>query len=459
MKYVRDNIIGNDHVFKSPFGLRKVLYLDYIASGRGLKFIEDYIQKQVLPEYANTHTTTSVTSLQTSLFRQQARDIIRSCCNANESDCVIFVGSGCTGAIDKILHSLDLSKPPVTFLNNLFQIVFMCPYAHHSLFLPWGEAGAKVIRVPHDKNGLVDKTFLESNLKKHAGSDRQLIGCFTAASNVTGIISDIDNITFLLHKYGALAFWDYATAAPYVQIDCNPHVDEYSDKYLYKDAVFISPHKFLGGVSTPGVLIAKRNLFKSQKPVICGGGTVVYVTQSSRVYHTDPEVREEGGTPAIVESIRAGLTFQLKEAITPKYILSRENYLFRKAMPVFKTNKNLVILGNTDSDRLPVFSFLIYHPQTGRFLHHNFISTILNDVFGIQNRGGCACAGPYAIKSIISTKLLISKSVYLPFRPGFTRLNLPYFLLEDEVQFIIKAVTMVADDGWKLLPQVTEYLF
>ncbi|ESP01939.1 hypothetical protein LOTGIDRAFT_230512 [Lottia gigantea] len=485
LSYIRDNIIGSEKIFGGPFGLRNVLYLDYIASGRSLKFIEDYIQAEVLPEYGNTHTTTSVTALQTTLYRHEARDIIRNACNASEHDSVIFVGSGCTGAVHKLICALNLKHPP---------IVLVSPFEHHSTFLPWLEGGAQVIRIKESLNGDVDLDHLKHMLQKYKESGRQLIGCFSAVSNITGIIVDINTITISLHKYGALAFWDYATAAPYLQIDMNPVINRLigfylqidvnnvikseDQAYVYKDAIFISVHKFIGGVSTPGVLLAKKNLFNNKRPDVCGGGTVFFVRREGHRYLQEPELKEEGGTPAIVESIRAGMVFQLKQALTPSFIMEKEHLLYKKAISMWSQCPNLVILGNPSAPRLPVFSFLIYNPLNGRFLHHNFVSSILNDVFGIQSRGGCACAGPYAMDLLglseekakqIEELLVEDKRLdrthlrrYKEYshreiiRPGFTRLNLPYFLTEVQLDFTIKAVTMVAEHGWKLLPQ---YIF
>ncbi|KAL8616794.1 hypothetical protein ACOMHN_017831 [Nucella lapillus] len=444
---VANSIIGKDKTFCGPYGQRQVIYLDYTASGRSLSFIEDYIQREVLPEYGNTHTTTSVTSLQTTLFRHEARDIIRNAVNASEHDSVIFTGSGTTGAVHKLIHALDLKEPPVVFVG---------PHEHHSNLLPWKEISAE--------------TWGES--------DRRLIGSFSAASNVTGILCDADAVTVLLHRYGALAFWDYATAAPYVRLDMNPVVSGKDVGLVYKDAMFFSPHKFVGGVNTPGVLVAKKKLFQSDVPHQCGGGTVFYVRREAHRYLREPELKEEGGTPNIVGAIRAGLAFQLKSAITPDLIMHKEREMFRRAMEAWGSVPNLVILGSTEVERLPIFSFVIHDPASGLFLHHNYVSALLNDLFGIQARGGCACAGPYAMdllglteeKAAVLEELLAEDSRldrvhlrrYMEYshreilRPGFTRLNLPYFLSQDQLDFVLQAVTLVAQHGWRLLPQ---YMF
>jgi selenocysteine lyase/cysteine desulfurase len=227
---------------------------------------------------------------------------------------------------------------------------------------------------------------------------RPIIGCFCAASNVTGILNDDLAITALLHSHGALAFWDYATAAPYVNIDMNPRVeDDRMRSLLEKDAVFFSVHKFVGGVQTPGVLVAKKKLFRADAtPNGAGGGSVFFVGREDHRYLQDAEMREEGGTPAIVEGIRAGMAMQLKQSVGSEFITSEEDRFMGAIRDWMKTAPNFVLLGSHSLPRLPVLSFLIRHPETGAFLHHNFVCALLNDLFGIQSRGGCACAGPYA---------------------------------------------------------------
>eukprot|EP00118_Oscarella_pearsei_P017421 m.172220 g.172220 ORF g.172220 m.172220 type:complete len:899 (+) comp39084_c0_seq8:2372-5068(+) len=468
ISFVNDNVIGRDATFSGPFGARKVVYCDYTASGRALSFIENYIQTEVLPFYGNTHTTSTITSRQTTMFRHEARDIIRNALNASENDSVVFAGSGCTGAVNKLIHAMDLSASATK------PVVFVGPFEHHSNLLPWRETGADIVHIDEDNVGNVDIDDLEEKLKLHESSGRLLIGCFSACSNITGILTDTITVTAILHKYKALAFWDYATAAPYCNVDMNPVVENSSHPLVSKDAIFFSPHKFVGGVNTPGVLIAKKELFKNHVPSGCGGGTVFFVTRTSHRYLQENEMREEGGTPDIVGSIRVGLVFQLKQSIGADVIEAKEEELVTYGMSYFADHPNIVLLGSSPAKRLPIFSFLIRHPDSGLFLHYNFVSVLLNDLFGIQSRGGCACAGPYAqdllgiddemalkIEELLLEDKRLDRTHLRRYRehsereilrPGFVRLNLTYFMPQDEVNYVLEAVALVAKHGWKLLP-------
>ena len=368
---VRRSVIGDDAVLDGPFGPRRLVYADATASGRSLSFIEDTIRTRVLPLYANTHTEASATGLHTTALREDARRVIHRAVNGGEEDVVVFCGSGSTGAIDKLIRLLDLEGA----------VVFIGPYEHHSNELPWRESRADVVTIREDADGRIDLAHLEAELARHA--DRPLkLGSFSAASNVTGIVSDVEGIASVLHRHGALACFDYAAAGPYLPIDM-----------AGKDAIFLSPHKFAGGPGTPGVLVAKRALLQRRVPSVPGGGTVVFVSPTERSYHPDPEVREEAGTPAIVESIRAGLVFALKEAVGAEEIHRRERAFARRALASWAENPNLRILGNPALERLAIVSLGIRHPRG--MLHSNFVVALLSDLFGIQARSGCFCAGPY----------------------------------------------------------------
>ncbi|KAL5112453.1 tRNA-cytidine 32 2-sulfurtransferase [Taenia crassiceps] len=337
-------------------------------------------------------------------------------------------------------------------------------------------------------------SYLEEALKAESKTARklgcQMLVCLSAASNVTGILVDTNAASSLVHRYGGIVFWDYATAAPYVEMNMNPAPKNGAED-AYKDAIFFSVHKFVGGPQTPGILVAKKKLFEAgeQFPFQSGGGTVNFVRREHTSYFKEVEVREEGGTPAIIESIRAGMVIQLKEAIGSKLIQKREEELVRMAWTKFSQCPNLVILGGSKAKRIAIFSFLVRHTRDSipyansskhrmhdpsckeikddncLFIHHDFICSLLNDLFGIQSRSGCACAGPYALDLLgINEELaisyedtLISKDNEEIFehkilRPGFTRVNLPFFYPDEEIDFIIESIIFVAKYSWTFLP-------
>ncbi len=351
-------------------------------------------------------------------------------------------------ALDDRYQMSDLIPP------NERPVVFIGPFEHHSNELVWRESIADVVVVPEDSDGHVDMEALKADLLRFA--DRSLkIGSFSAASNVTGITTDTTAVASLLHRHGALSFWDVAAAAPYVGVSMAS--DDETDPLSYKDAIFVSPHKMIGGPETPGLLVARKDLFTNRVPAVPGGGTVAFVNPDGHRYLDDIEQKEEGGTPSIVGSIRAGLCFALKESVGVEAIRKREMSFIKRAIESWSANPNIEILGNPDADRLSIVSFVVRHGDLR--LHHNFVVALLNDLFGIQSRGGCSCAGPYGHRLLgidIETSREYEREISRGcegIKPGWVRVNFNYFISEQIFEFILQAVHLVASHGWRMVPE------
>ena len=449
---LRQQIIGRETPIQTPYGSKPLVYCDHTASGRGLASIEKVISRDVLPHYANTHSEASHTGRHTGQLREWARQTIKEVINAGNEDILIFCGSGATAAVNTLVHLLGLrSASEGTSTSDRLPLVLVGPYEHHSNELPWREAQADVMRLPLDQNGGIDQAVMTETLAEN--DDRPfIVGSFSAASNVTGILSDVPGITRTLHDHGALAVWDYAAGAPYLPIDMNA-----AETPL--DALFFSPHKFIGGPGSSGVLAIKRNLLRNTVPAQIGGGTVRYVTPDWHEWHADPEHREEGGTPGIVESIRGAMAVSIPKKIGYQRIAEIEKQHRRKAEKRFQMTDGLERLGPRHADQLPIFS-MRFRSDLGE-LHYGYVVRLLNDLFGIQARGGCSCAGPYGHELLGLTRQrseALAAGVQRGFgclRPGWVRFNLHWLCDDREVDYILNAMALVAQWGVKLLASYT----
>jgi len=449
--------VGKNATFSTPFGPRLLFYADSTATGRFVHFVEAWLS-QVRPYYGNTHTAVSSTGRVTSQLREEARSVIRGAVHAGPDDVVVFVGSGATAAINKLVGLLGIRIPePLEREFSLSShipearrpVVFVGPYEHHSNQLPWIESIATVVEIGLDDRGHIALEDLQAKLAAHG--DRPLkIGAFSAASNVTGLLTDVAILARTLHRAGALAVFDYAASAPYVPIDMHP-----SDPEERIDALFVSPHKFMGGPNSSGVLVAHRALFRSTRPERPGGGTVDYVggvDRSQIDYVARLDEREEGGTPSIIGDIRAGVAFLLKQMLAPSRILDHELEVARRVIGRLAAHPRIEIYGPTSEPRLSIISFNV------KGLHHDFVSTLLDHLFGIQNRAGCSCAGPYGhrLLGIDEQRSALYRAQIgrgrLGIKPGWVRVSLPYYASDEEIEFVLRAIEFIADRGDIFLP-------
>lgn len=434
---LRDGLIGEGVMIPGKDGPVPLVYADYVASGRALVQVEDFIRYQVLPYYANSHTEASYCGAYMTNMREEARGEIARITGAQDDCSVIFTGSGATSGLNRLVTLLGIEKA-----EN--PVVFIGPYEHHSNMLPWRESRALVIEIPEGKRGGPDLEALEKALEKHRDADLK-IGSFSAASNVTGIITDPDPVTRVLRRAGAISVWDYAGGAPYLPIDMKTGTD------AQKDAVVMSAHKFVGGPAASGVLILRKSAVHRATPSQPGGGTVAFVSPWNHDYVCDLTAREEAGTPNVVGDIRAGLVFLIKEAIGQSVIDRREAQLVQRVREGWADTPEISILGHGSAHRLPIFSFLVRDGR-GNVVSEQVFTTLLSDLFGIQVRGGCACAGPYGHRLLeidhaksdhIRSEILAGHDIT---KPGWVRLNLSYMMDDKTVDYIIASVKDLAEN-------------
>ena len=425
-----DGLIGENVLIPGLHGDVPLVYADYVASGRALRQVETYVTQNVLPFYANSHTEASFCGSYMTRLRRDARAEIARIVGAREAEAVIFTGSGATAGLNRLVSLMGVSGADRP-------VVLIGPYEHHSNILPWRESKAQVVEIPEGAEGGPDLEVLRQTLIAHEDADL-VIGSFSAASNVTGIVTDLDPVTRLLKEHGALSVWDYAGAGPYLPIDMGP-------QDARKDAIVVSPHKFPGGPGASGVLIVNRDVVRGTCPSWPGGGTVRFVSPWRHDYSDDLVAREEAGTPNVIGDIRAALAFLVKEAVGTDEIARREAAYNRMALEGWGSNPHLTLLGVDKPHRLPIFSFLV-HDMTDQPVHQQLFTRMLSDIYGIQARGGCACAGPYAhrllgIDRACSEQLHAQVSAGAELKkPGWVRLNFSYLMSAKTARFIIDSV-------------------
>ena len=442
----RQNIIGNEYVHQPVYGEKKIIYGDWIASGRLYKPIEEKIANILGPYVANTHTESSTTGTMMTNAYHEAKHIIKKHVNAGNDDVLLTPGFGMTAAIVKLQRiiglktcgklsgdiCLDESERPVVFITHM---------EHHSNQTSWYETIADVVVLPPGKDLLVNPDELELQLEKY--KNRKLkIGSFTAGSNVTGVHTPYHRLAKIMHKYGGWCFVDFAATAPYENINMHP-----DDETESLDAIFFSPHKFLGGPGASGVLIFNKKLYHRKSPDQPGGGTVEWTNPWGEYqYFADIEAREDGGTPGFLQCIRTALAIQLKEEMNVEKIKMREIELLDIAFGRLSKIPNIKILADNEHKRLSVISFYI------EGVHYNLIVKLLSDRFGIQVRGGCACAGTYGHylldvsyeKSSQITKKITSGD--LSEKPGWVRLSMHPTTTDEELSYILNSIEEIADN-------------
>jgi selenocysteine lyase/cysteine desulfurase len=452
----RKNIIGVDQNFETPFGIQKMVYTDWTASGRLYRPIEEKMMNQFGPFVANTHTETTVSGTAMTMAYHKARHIIKHHINANDNDVLITDGTGMTGVVNKFQRILGLRvsetlKEYTTIPDVIKPIVFISHMEHHSNQTSWLETIADVVVVPANEEGL----FCLENFKKllEQYNDRSFkIASITSCSNVTGIKTPYHEVAKIMHQNNGVCFVDFACSGPYVEIDMHPE-----DPESYLDAIFFSPHKFLGGPGTSGVLVFNENLYKNNVPDCPGGGTVSWTNPwGEHKYIDNIEDREDGGTPGFLQVIKIALAIQLKEKMGIQNILDREHELTDYIFSALENVENINILAPQHHDRLGVFSFYITD------LHFNLGVKILNDKFGIQTRGGCSCAGTYGhfllhVDQEMSNDLVCQiSSGDLMKKPGWIRMSIHPTTTTEEITYVCNSIKELAANHLEL---AKEYVY
>jgi selenocysteine lyase/cysteine desulfurase len=442
-KRFRKNTVGYDKKFRTCFGKQSMVYADWAASGRLYKPIEDRICSVFGPYVGNTHTEASVTGTTMTKAYNYARKKIKKHVNADENDILIVTGFGMTSAVNKLQRILGLRLPAGMGSSGIFPahirpVVFITHMEHHSNYVSWLECDVELVVVPPDPDGLVDLNNLEMLLRKYADRPYK-IGAFTACSNVTGIETPYYEMARLMHSFGGVCFIDWCSSAPYTNISMHP-----KDPMEQIDGLYFSPHKFLGGPGAPGILIFNPMLYRPQPPDNPGGGTVLWTNPWGEYrYLNDVEMREDGGTPGFLQTIKTAMCLELKNKMKVKYMVKREHKLVKTLMSELSKIKRLHILQDNITDRLGIVSFYVDD------VHYNLIVKVLNDCYGIQTRGGCTCAGPYG-HYLLNIDRELSKFITdeldtgnMSIKPGWVRISIHPMMTNKEIHYIASSVRKV----------------
>jgi selenocysteine lyase/cysteine desulfurase len=470
LDFIRSQVIGRDLAFRTPFGTRNLFYADYTASGRCLEFIERKLAN-VERSYANTHTEDDHSGKYMTQLLSQAEQTIKTIVHAGPRGKVFPVGSGSTGALKKLQEILGVYIPPLTkerislvfgpgpsggktleaALETKRPVVFIGPYEHHTNELMWREALTEIIVIKLGADGNMDLDDLDRRLSEDRFRDRVRLASFSAGSNITGVRTKVYEVARICHRHGTPIFFDFAAVAPYVDIDMN------HDPESYFDAIFFSPHKFLGGPGSCGLLVMNDTLYRRDlPPTTAGGGTVVYVGHQYHDFSEDIETREMAGTPPILQIIKAALALELKERVGVRTIERVEKRVLRRFLLALAGLPGVRLIGPYETgDLTPIVSFNIAHRD--RILHPKFVTKLLNDLFGIQSRAGCSCAGPYGhillgIDDETSLRFRrVIQSGLQGIKPGWVRLNLHYTFTDQDVDFLAEAIGFAARHGHQFL--------
>lgn len=449
----RNNVIGIDAKIETPFGIKPLVYSDWTASGRLYSSIEKIISNDIAPFVANTHTESNSTGTSMTRAYHIAHKIIKEHCNAAKSDVIITTNSGMTGVVNKFQRILGLKLSEklncyTKIPENDKPVVFVTHMEHHSNQTSWLETIATVECISPNENLEVNLDFLKQLLEKYKNRKTK-IAAVTGCSNVTGISIPYYEISEIMHNNGGLCFVDFAASAPYVKIDMHP------ENQLQKlDAIFFSPHKFLGGPGSSGALIFDSALYTNKIPDNPGGGTVSWTNPWGEHKYTDNiEAREDGGTPAFLQTIKAALCIKLKNSMGVDNIRVREEEMLDIIFSRLEKIQGLHILAGNVKNRLGIISFYIDG------LHYNLGVKLLNDLYGIQMRGGCSCAGTYGhyllnvtpeISKMITTQI---DSGINDLKPGWIRMSIHPIMTNEEIDYILDALEYVAENFEQYIDQ------